>query len=168
MKWVIIIFVMCSLIGSMMWMMPSKREKAQEKLRARGRKLGFQVQLIRLTPPRARGELEPDAYNSAAYRLLRTNLKPQEKDQFNNWQVFRVNSEYNDGLVEGWSWAIGEGTLDAPHLELLNDVLVKMPKDVTSLESTPIHMSVFWDEREGEEQIDQFKTELERFIEAKF
>lgn len=164
MKWMIIIFIMMSLIGSMMWVMPTKRQKYQAALRMKAKTLGFQVQLERITPPRAKGEVEADTRDMTAYRIMRHELSKKEKNDFNAWQIFRVESIADTGLPQGWSWTHGERTLSTEQLDELREILANLPSGIFSLESTPVYMGAYWDEEGGDTALEQVKEILNKFI----
>jgi hypothetical protein len=164
-KIAIIVFVVLSLMGSVMWMMPTRREKYLATLRLEARKRGFTVQLIRVEPPRAQGEYESDTKNVAAYRLIRKKDAKGRQPDTTPWQVFKVDSIANEGLPEGWSWKIGERALEKPQLEVLITVIGLLPEDVVGLESTPIHVSGYWSENTDVEGMDALKAALETLIE---
>lgn len=164
MKWTIIVLIMLSLLGSMMWVMPTKRQKYQAALRLAARKAGFQVKLERITAPRAAGEMEAETRNMTAYRLLRQNLDRAQKNQFNNWQVFRVEALANTGLTSDWCWAQGEKSLSQPQLASLNDLLAELPDGVFAIESSAVYLGVVWDEEGGEEQMLALKQTMENFL----
>lgn len=161
----IIVFVVMSLLGSLMWMMPSKREKLLATLRLDARKAGFTVQLVHVEPPRAEGEYESDTINVAAYRMSRNNSHKKQPETV-PWQVFRVKAISCDGLTEGWSWKIGERMLSSSHLAVLNEVIKALPDDVVGLESTPIHVSAYWKELSGIESMEIIKNVLEKLKKA--
>ena len=135
MKWAVIVLVMLSLLGSMMWVMPSPRQRFQAKLRLEARKLGFTVQLVRLQLPRATGETEGDARNLPAYRLLRDNPNRRQRDAHLSWSAARVESLASDGLPAGWSWIKGENTLPKTSLDRLSGLLLALPAEVVAVES---------------------------------
>ena len=166
MQWLIISLVVMSLIGSVMWVMPTPRQKFQARLRLRARTLGFQVQLAQLQLPRAQGEMEAETLSVPVYRLARTNLNRAERDAWVAWTVCRVETVANQGLVPGWSWIKGEGALPASALALLNEVLSRLPADVVALESTPIHLSAFWHEHD-DGGLEQIHAEITPLLEAK-
>lgn len=168
MKWMIIILIMMSLIGSMMWVMPTPRQKYQAALRMKAKTQGFLVQLEKVTGPRAKGEMEPVSKDMTAYRILREGLSRDEKNSFKTWQVFRIESIADIGLPAGWSWLDGERTLSDAQLEQLCEIIAKLPAGVFSLESTPIHVGVYWDEEGGEEVLDDLKGLLQQIAKSGF
>ncbi|MGB1238515.1 MAG: hypothetical protein ACPG4U_09920 [Pseudomonadales bacterium] len=138
-----------SLVGSVMWVMPSKRERFLADLRLRAKRMGFQVQLIKLQYPRARKELEGERKSSVAYRLTRTDVSRDQHTSFASWRVLRCDTNASEGLCEGWGWALGERTLSAQALVKLNTLLQSLPDNVLGLESTPVHASAYWREEEA-------------------
>ncbi|MBV1786515.1 hypothetical protein KQ940_00420 [Marinobacterium sp. D7] len=151
MKWLIIIFIVMSLIGSVMWVMPTPRQRFQAQLRLRAKPLGFHIQLASLQLPRQTGEVEGDTLNVPVYRMQRLNLDRAQKACWKTWKVFRGETLANEGLQEGWSWIDGERALSEVALSRLNQVLKQLPLDVIALESTPTHASAFWQEGKGED-----------------
>lgn len=164
MKWAIIIMIFLSLVGSVMWVMPTPRQKYQAKLRQDAKALGFQPQLVRLTAPRASGEMDADVYNVMGYRLL-CQQEGAAKRYTTPWHVFRVKAQANIGLPPNWCWQQGEGQLKEQQLQDLYKVLNALPEGVTSVESTPIHLTAFWDEEGGMEQLAEIKEQLKLLIE---
>ncbi|WP_286237729.1 hypothetical protein [Neptuniibacter halophilus] len=168
MKWMIIILVMMSLIGSMMWVMPTKRQKYQAGLRLKAKQLGLQVQLEKVTPPRAKGELEPEVRDRTAYRLMRQGLSREQKNRFKSWHIFRVESLADTGLPPGWSWQQGERDLSDDQLAQVADLVAQLPDGVFSIESTPVYLGVHWDEEGGDSTLQALHAELNRFSEKGF
>lgn len=157
-----------SLIGSMMWVMPTPRQKYQAALRLKAKKIGFLVQLEKVTPPRAKGEMEAEPRDMTAYRVLRTGLSREEKNHFKTWQVFRIDSIADIGLPSGWSWGEGERKLKDSQLDILLEMLSKLPDGVFSFESTPTHLGIHWNEEGGDEALEQLKELLDEFIKEGF
>ena len=168
MKWMIIILIMLSLIGSMMWVMPTKRQKYQAVLRSKAKTMGFQVQLEMITAPRAKGEMEAESRTMTAYRILRNGLSQEQKRTFKTWQVFRIESIADTGLPPGWSWSEGEGLLSPEQLKGLGEIINNLPSGVFSIESTPVYAGVFWDEEGEEGVLDTLKEQLEHLNQGCF
>lgn len=167
MKIFIIVVIVASLLGSFMWMMPTQREKFQAQLRLKAKKEGFMVQLVRLTAPRAEGEMDGSVRNTPAYRLPRPTADKREASTMQPWQIFRVKAIANEGLPEGWSWKLGERSLSEAQLLVLNEAVSMLPSDVVALESTPVNVTAFWNESTGEEQLGMLKASLGKLIQGK-
>ncbi|MEH6444159.1 MAG: hypothetical protein V7784_09690 [Oceanospirillaceae bacterium] len=163
MNFFIISFVVLSLVGSVMWVMPTKRDKFLSVLRLEAKRLGFQVQLTKLTYPREKGEVEARRVSSVVYRLLRGRITQTEHQNWKSWRVVRCETNACEGLTAGWGWVVGERELSLNQLESINELLVAMPIGIVGLESTPIHVSVFWNESENE-LLDAIKKPLDHLI----
>jgi len=155
MKWAIIALIMLSLIGSMMWVMPTPRQRFQAKLRLEARQHGFQVSLGHLDLPRAQGEMEATQLKTPVYRIARTNLSRQERDGFVGYSVARMSAIANEGLPSGWSWVKGERTLDAVRLQQLAQWLEALPQEISAIESDPIHLALYWREPQRSGALDE-------------
>jgi Na+-transporting methylmalonyl-CoA/oxaloacetate decarboxylase gamma subunit len=162
-KTFIVVFVVLSLLGSVMWMMPTPREKFLAKLRLKAKAEGFHVQLVRLTAPRAQGEMEEQNMNIAAYRLPRNNTNKKLTGSLQPWQIFRLQAIANEGLPEGWCWKQGERVLNEKQLSILHKVIAMLPKEVVALESTPVTVTAYWKEQ-GEEQLAVIKEALNELL----
>lgn len=147
-----------------MWMMPSPRQRVQALLRQRAMRSGFQVQILRILLPRALGEAIADERDCVAYRLPRR-AGQQRRNQV-PWQIFKLPSHANVGLPQGWSWGRGEGQLEPAALALIETLLESLPEDVYGLESTPISVSVFWEERGTPETVESIRQLLNRLLDA--
>ena len=165
MNWVIIVLLLLSIVGSMLWMMPSPRQLAQAILRQKAVRLGLQVQMTRLLFPRAIGEATPDEQTCIAYRLPRTReLKKGRKDTV-PWHIFKLKSHATSGLPEGWCWSKVEGYLDEAQLAVVADIVRQLPEDSFSLESTPVSASIYWWEKGTPESVELIHRLLTRMIE---
>lgn len=164
MNWLIIVLIVSAMVGSMMWMMPTPRQRVQALLRQCAMRAGLQVQLARMSLPRALGEAEPDERNCVAYRLPRR--RKSGRAELVTWQIFQLQSHANVGLPEGWSWSQGEGQLSASALALIAELIQALPTDVYGLESTPINVSVYWEEQGTPETVELIRQLLNRLLEA--
>lgn len=167
MEWVISIVVMLSLIGSIMWIRPSPRERMVSQIRLHARKLGFTVQIAQLETTRAKGEMEPEKIRLPAYRVLRHDLTRDEKDHWISWQIFRTENVANQNLPLGWSWKKGEYELSKEACAIISQLIAQLPEEVRALESSPVHFSVYWREAGGTEQLDSIHAAIQPILKAK-
>lgn len=158
MKWLVILFIIMFLVGTLMWVRPTPRQRFQARLREKARQLGFQVRLCQLQLPRAQGELEAETRLLANYSLTRTNLDKAERQSWQTWSVARVSSINNVGLPQNWSWHKRPDGIENQRVEKICNLLETMPPEVVAVESTPVQFSVFWRESESLplEQLKQF------------
>lgn len=167
MEWAIIILIVASLVGSMMCVMPSPRQRFQSKLRLDARKFGFNVSLAHIKFPRAEGELEGEGRDLPVYRRVRTNLDTKERHAWQNWSVCRVISQAKTGLPEGWSWIKGEFEIKAPKCEQLSLWLETLPREVVAVESTNIHLALYWTEPDIPEGLETLNERATAMVELK-
>ncbi|WP_409526247.1 hypothetical protein [Nitrincola sp. MINF-07-Sa-05] len=167
MQWVIITLVMLSLLGSLMWIKPTPRQKMQAAMRLHAKQLGFLVQIARIETTRAKGEMEAEKISVPAYRILRTDLPPDLRDVWASWQIFRVENVADAGLPAGWSWKKGEGTLSLPALTLIRELIEQVPADVIALESSPVHFTVYWRERGDLATLDRLRALIQPILDAR-
>ncbi|MCW8885675.1 MAG: hypothetical protein OQK12_10550 [Motiliproteus sp.] len=165
MNWVIIILLLLSVVGSMMWMMPSPKQKVQALLRQQAMRTGIQVQMVRLLFPREIGESIPDERDCIAYRLPRTNAMRKDKKTTIPWQIFKLESHATTGLPDGWCWSKGEYQLSEEQLQQVGEIIAMLPADGYSLESTPIAVSLFWYENGTEESVEKIHQILQLMLE---
>ena len=166
MNFLIIGFVIISLVGSVMWVMPTKRDHFLAALRMEAKRLGFQVQLIKLTYPREKGEMEPRVLSTVVYRLLRGKIDQQLHHNWKSWRIAKCETNACEGLLSGWGWSIGERTLTLEQLTVINQLLAVVPDGVLALESTPVHVSAFWNERNDKDLL-LIEQQLKALIEAR-
>ncbi len=166
MEWVISIAVMLSLLGSIMWIRPSPREKLISEIRLHARKLGFTVQLAQVETTRGKGEMEPQKLRLPAYRFPRKELTKTEKGKWICWQVFRTENVANRGLPSGWSWKTGEFEVTQEMCEMISQLIEKLPAGVKALESSPIQFTVYWREEGGVEQLDAIFEAIQPFVKS--
>ncbi len=164
MNWVIIVLLLLSIVGSMLWMMPSPKQRKQAQLRQQAMRTGFQVQMTRMLFPRAIGESVPDEQSCIAYRLPRHAGERKNRQATIPWHVFRLDSHATTGLPEGWCWSKGEGYLQPPQLATLGEIIAELPGDAFSLESTPVAVSVYWWEEGTSDTVDNLHRLLQRLI----
>jgi hypothetical protein len=137
------------------------------KIRLHARKLGFSVQIAHLETPRGKGQMEPEKIRVPAYRILRSDLSRDERDQWKTWQIFKTENVSNQGLPAGWSWKRGEYQLSDIACEQIATLIQSLPVEVIALESTPVHFSVYWREAGGPEQLDAIHAALQPILAAR-
>lgn len=166
MNWVIIVLVLLSIVGSMMWMMPSPRQRQQAKLRQAAISSGFRVQLVKVKAPRAIGEAEAEERSMLAYRLPRHNFDKADRARHVPWQIFRLNSHANTGLPEGWCWGKGEKQVDQ-FLSAIIVLIEELPASVFAIDSSAGDLSVYWQESGNEKTVEEIKTAMSKLLELK-
>jgi hypothetical protein len=78
--------------------------------------------------------------------------------------VARVDAMAADGLPEGWSWAKGERALSVQKLNVLSTWLKQLPKEVVAVESTAIHLTLYWREPEEAGALDELAEKANQLL----
>lgn len=165
MSWLIIVFIVLSLIGSIAWVKPTPRQKFLAKLRLDARALGFNCRLVHITSPRPKGELEGQKQSIMAYRLFRESQGFEQQEEGFAWSIFSIESLATEGLPEGWSWNKGEGKLPAVSLSALTAVIEALPEGVASLDATSGYVTAYWNEKGDLDDLKVIKTQLMNLME---
>ncbi len=169
MNWVIIGLLMLAIVGSMLWVMPSPRDRMQAALRQRAMSAGMQVQMKLLKFPRAIGESESEERHCFAYRMPRIVVEGESTASkklpaTQAFQIFKLSGHANTGLPQGWTWGKGEGTLSDEQLSVVHEVIAKLPDSALALESTPVATALYWREHGPAEIVDQIRENLTYMI----
>ncbi len=147
---IIIVLAIILVLGSMMWVLPSPREKRQMQLRRKAMSLGVSVQLAKIDDPDYPGEQR----RCSAYRLAnRADRKPSIKGL-----VFRRDPAVSDG-----NWQLRKSTLaprsgEADNLTVLLD---RLPADCFAVEVVSPAVSVYWHEQGEESDVDTIFSVLQ-------
>ncbi len=168
-KWLIVVVVVLSLVGSVAWVMPTPLQRAQAIIRQLAMSKGLQVKVSKLQGPREVGEIAPESYLATSYGLPRT--KPQRGVRPNlaaskrvTWEVFKAAGLNTQGLPQGWCWNRGEGALKSHQLEQLTLLLEQLPGDVYALSVNPVAVQAYWYERATPAELDALETVIKALV----
>jgi len=167
-KFIIVVLVCCSLIGSVAWVMPTASQRAQAKIRQLAMTKGLNVKVGKLQGPREQGEMTPDSFLATSYGLPRS--KNQNRAGGMNalkkvtWEIFKAAGLNTQGLPQGWCWNGGEGVLKSEQLSHLAQLIDQLPDDVYALGVTPIGAQAYWHERATPEQLDNLEQVLKALV----
>lgn len=145
MKILYIILAVILIFGSMLWVLPSPRQRAQMKIRQKAMRCGFTVKLSRVDDPEYPGRTIP-CINYSLPREKAGNLVA-------NWSLQRS--------PRGW---IGKGEasgLSAAALAQWGEKLNSQVPGALVLESTPIAVNLYWTEEGDENLVEPLKKFLE-------
>jgi len=142
---IIIVLVVCLVLGSMLWVLPSAKERQQMTLRRQAMRLGLQVQLSKLDDPNNPSDKIP----CIAYRLPHNQVAKASK----SWLLYGKNIARNADSG-GWGFAWRAVKPQASYLEKLTPLLARLPDDAVALEFTPGAASLYWRERGQSEDVE--------------
>jgi hypothetical protein len=156
MAYVIIIVVLLVIIGPILALLPSKRQKQQIQMRKAAMNAGISVALTRIDDP----DPDPEAYLSntgkplervmavVAYRCFRPRPDQWRQRPEIAWALDRTRGACVEGLAPGWQWHDTRISDLPPILSgYLVDALDSLPDDVVRVEEQKFIISVYWRER---------------------
>ncbi|MBJ7539481.1 hypothetical protein [Marinomonas transparens] len=147
----IVIFITLSLMGSALWILPSKNERRRMALRMQARKLNLVVQLTSIDLP-DKWDKSLNTHKVCGYSLYRPKAIATfpEKVWLLPYEVWKYHS-----LLEGW-WASKAFTLD----EESGAILKNCGALLVAIKIAPEAVTFYWNEAGDETQLEQLKTLL--------
>ena len=176
--YIVIGVVLLLIIGPIIAVLPSQRQKEQMALRQQAMGLGINVELTSITDPVPKQDkyvsslgksLEP-ILKVIAYRKARKIVGAWRRASIIDWAVERrLESEDND-LQAGWCW-VTERPADLPvaFVSHLGAVLPALPDDVERVDESGRVLSVYWHERDDAaalQRINQFFDDCSALLNA--
>jgi hypothetical protein len=148
----IVVAIFASLLGSILWVMPSKRDQERMKMRLLARKsqLGVQLTYIEL----------PDRWDKST-----TKVKATAYHKFRAKKLKNLVSDVCLYPFEVWKYESLEGNwyVNAP-IELSESSRAILTNNLDNFKAIVItidSVSVYWEERGGESSVDDIKSLLE-------
>jgi len=147
----IVAVIFASLLGSVLWVMPSKRDQARMKMRLLARKSQLGVQLTHIELP-DRWDKSTTKVKTTAYHKFRVKkLKSLESDVcLYPYEVWKY-----EALTENW---FVNRNIDLS--EVSKTILASKVESFQAIIITIDGVSVYWDERGGEEEVEEVKSLL--------
>lgn len=137
---IIIFLISMMVLGSIVWIKPSKRERRMAEFRAQAMSAGLKVRLDGVEAEPVHSGIREDI-PGASYILFVQ--KPDKKDKA-NWMVVSDEGWMQDGLPQGWSWHTKEAET---HLwEKISALIEATPIPIIAIERTPAYSRIVWQE----------------------
>ncbi len=152
---IIVIVAILSVVGSVVWVRPSKRDVKLAKWRLEARQAGLYVKLDGLVAEPKDSGIRDDI-GGASYYLYET--KSDKQDQL-EWAVVKTQGWLQQGLPDEWSWYRQEMSLNHQQLQSL---IASLPISVDAIERTPKYSRVIWGESGQDFDAQQLKLFLQQ------
>lgn len=136
----IIFLIAMMVIGSIVWIKPSPRDKRLAEFRRQAIMGGLKVRLEGVKAEPVHSGIRHDI-KGASYILYVT--KPDKTDE-SRWMVVADEGWMKDGLPEGWSWHTQEAP-SALH-NRISEVITASKLPLTAIERTPAYSRIVWQE----------------------
>lgn len=157
MAWLLIIFILALIIGPIMVLLPSPRQKEQAAFRSEAKLRGISVGLCTIEDPNP----NPDSYLSVtgkrlepvikclAYRVSRKRPLHWKRVRRINWKLIASADARLADLPDGWKWHEPVDEIADVLRQALAAELPSLPDDVIAVEETNYVVSVYWREKGG-------------------
>jgi len=142
--WIVVILlgVLAMVLGPVMMLQPSERDRQQEAVRRRATEKGLRVTLEAL-PKQATDLTEPERL--PVYRQPAAKGGGPARD----WMLVRAAYEHESHFMGMWAWQ-GKGRATPAERACLRQCLPRMPRSVRALSGDPGGWSVYWTEAGGD------------------
>ncbi|MBD3648016.1 MAG: hypothetical protein HUJ31_11330 [Pseudomonadales bacterium] len=154
--------VILLIVGPIIAVLPSKRQREQMAMRKKAMAAGVSIEFTSIEDP----DPDPEKYLSntgkplerimrvVAYRVLRPKPSSWRQMPRIDWCAVRTGASGSGELPDGWQWA---NQLPAEMSNELRSFLVnglqKMPNDVVRVDEVRFVISAYWNERGGDEDL---------------
>jgi hypothetical protein len=171
MTWLLIIFILALIIGPILALIPSPRQKEQTAFRNEAKSRGISVELCSIEDP----DPNPDNYLSAtgkrldpvikciAYRIARKRPLHWQRAARIHWKLIQTQGARLADLPDGWKWHEPAVELAEVSRQSLIRCLPQLPDDVIAVEESNYVVSVYWHEKGGTDALEGVCTFLEGF-----
>ncbi len=151
----IVVFITLSLMGSALWIMPSRRERDKMALRMQARSPGITVQLKSIDLP-DRWDKVTTRQSVCAYHKF--HAKPLK--DFADFKLLPYEVWKHANICSGW-YANAETAIAPETLELLE----KHQGIINGIEVTPNGVSLYWQEKGTIETVDDLNDLIDALFE---
>jgi hypothetical protein len=151
----IIVMAITLIVGSMLWVLPSPKERRQMRLRQLAMDKGLRVQLTRIKDMGSPGKM----LDCVAYRLS----EGAHKSDRQNWKLFRTTEEWRMD-INGWSFGKTLKKENFPDIEAIKDCVTQLPEDCVVVESTKYAVSIYWNEQGDENTLVDIEEVLKKLL----
>ncbi|MEP3351294.1 MAG: hypothetical protein ABJN96_15235 [Marinomonas sp.] len=142
----IVIFITLSLMGSALWVLPSKKERHRMDLRMQARKLGLVVQLTSIELP-DKWDKSKERYKVVAYSFYRVKALASLPEVI--WLLPYEVWKYQV-VGEGW-WSSDTISLEESSIKTLE----KYGAILKAIKITPESVSLYWNEAADEQELEE-------------
>jgi len=148
---IIIVFAVVLVVGPVMWLKPSSRDRRLAELRQRAARTGLSVQMLPL--PAALGEGSAAAYIQRWRDRRRLQL---------GWCLELQRMEHEMHFAGRWDWRAGRSAPEAAW-EPLRELLAQLPRDACAVIAMAGGLGVQWREESGESGMSALERALPEF-----
>lgn len=157
-SFIVLIIVMVSLVlGPVLMLKPRPAQQRREALRLRARELGLGFGLR--VPPGLKTDMEPPSA-MPCYFIAPKNIGAETV----SWGVHKTSYTHEANFYQDWDW-LDNHRPSANVQAILRQAIMSFPAGVKAITCGPGGVSLFWDERDGEDfltQLLQLLTDIQQ------
>lgn len=150
----IVVFITLSLMGSALWVMPTRRERDKMALRMQARSHGINVQLTSINLP-DRWDKVTTKQSVCAYHKYH----PKPLKNFKEFKLLPYEVWKHSNVCSGW-YANSELDLNDAILALLE----KHHRALIAIDVMPTGVSLYWQEKGDAQTVDDANTLIEALL----
>jgi len=152
--WVVVAgFALLMVLGSIVWIMPSKRDRRIARLRQAAILKGIRVKLMDFPVINMSGRVEEANVSGAAYSLCDYDFSGVQA----GWMLIRNLGEAGDS-PDGWGWYINQSRLPEPIIEHITNLVQKYQDQLLAVSILSGSVSLGWNEQGSIEDLDEFNV----------
>jgi len=157
---VVIVMILGFVVGPIMWVIPTKRDKRIAKLRNYAAQAGVRVRLVARSSLPGISEAEGSPVNLVRYSI---NWDPEGDDaetvlsckiENSPWRLQVGKIEHESHFSGQWEWAKDLVADQKWHI-FLRETLNTLPRGVLVIENTPYDLAIFWQEKGSNSEVDR-------------
>lgn len=143
---IILIVAVALVVGPVMMMRPNPVQKNKEHMRSLARAKGIHYSVRNI--PRQPDEQEQPPAIPVYF------LPPTKTQTENGWMLVRANYEHEINFLGWWAWQ-GEARATNAEVEVLKEQLPMLSESIRALSAGGEGVCVYWNERGGEQVLQQ-------------
>lgn len=146
------------IVGSILWIMPSKRDRRIAKLRQAAILRGIKVKLMKYPMINLSGRVEEGVIDAAAYAFKGID----EEEITAGWMLIKsyqspTEQESDSAAPEGWAWYINQQALSDDVMSHVESFLQKHSEQVQALSVMTGSITIGWNEQGDISELDGFE-----------
>lgn len=157
---VVMVLILGFVVGPIMWVLPSKRDKRIAKLRNYAAQEGVRVRLVARSSLPGISEAEGSSVNLVRYSI-NWDSESDDAETASSSKVVNLPWRLQVGRIEheahfsgNWEWAKDLIAGQKWHRSL-REILTALPDDVHVIENTPYDLAIFWQEKGSNSEVDR-------------
>lgn len=153
------VMILGFVVGPIMWVLPSKRDKRIAKLRNHAAQEGVRVRIVARSSLPGIVEAKESSANLVRYSINwdsgddDSGILPSSEIENLPWRIQVGRIDHETHFSGMWDWGkdlVADQKWHGPLRETLNE----LPNDALAIENTPYDLAIFWQEKGSNAEVD--------------